>query len=444
MLWMYLGIKVVFKCEVCKTTLTMKNFKSSSISGKPRPYCNVHYPKEKGTQVANSFQVKSALNAPKLKMSSGIQKDKRTTFGPGELQSPSSPNWTSAAKPLSSNPARGSLTIGKQEEKEVQVQNVQPEIIQEVIVVEVVEVIEQTPPTQVIQQTPPPTQVSLTKIDSKWINLVSKMVPFIDVSEETEMTTFFDMWKESFCDLDFKQIRISTSSSLNEIRWESSGSEVLLEPMISFFTEIGALNSEMDNLRKTVKSNHPTSIGSWIDMSLKDGMDAGWKMEVSGDVAAPLQSIDGEPANKIDAWAKKNNIKYHTIARDVGESPPRPSEVRFQLGNDGKDKCLSAWKDFGFPEMPLEYLQFLNSAGNYELIVVATADSFIRLGISIVPVDKKIIEDLCAVGSLNSNSIFKFSAAAGKEYPDLVEFQHLKRGYNVFKEGFEFRFIYLN
>jgi len=311
------------------------------------------------------------------------------------------------------------------------------------------QVIEQTPPPQVIEQTPqivtpPPQQVSLTKIDSKWIDLVSKIVPFLNVSEETEMTTFFDMWKESFCDLDFKQIRISTSSSLEEIRWESSGSDALLEPMISFFTEIGALNSEMDHLRKTVKSNHPSSIGSWIDMSLKDGMDAGWKMEVLDDVVAPLQSIDGEPANKIDAWAKKNNLKYRTIARDVGESPPRPSEVRFQLGNDGKDKCLEAWKDFGFPEMPLEYLQFLNSAANYELIVVATSDSFIRLGISIVPVDKKIIDDLCAVESINSNSIFKFSAATGKEYPDLVEFQHLKKGYNVYKEGFEFRFIYLN
>ncbi len=38
--------------------------------------------------------------------------------------------------------------------------------------------------------------------------------------------------------------------------------------------------------------------------------------------------------------------------RDVGEAEPRPSELCFHFGPDGKEKCLEAWLDFGFPAMP--------------------------------------------------------------------------------------------
>lgn len=62
--------KACFKCETCKTTLNLKNFKA--FEGKI--YCNTHTPKVKGVVITETVAMKSALNAPKKDKQSGVHK----------------------------------------------------------------------------------------------------------------------------------------------------------------------------------------------------------------------------------------------------------------------------------------------------------------------------------------------------------------------------------
>merc|ERR1711976_421252 len=55
--------KHCFKCEECKMTLNLKNFKG--LEGKI--YCNVHVPVSRSSTSADSVAVKTAVNAPKKK-----------------------------------------------------------------------------------------------------------------------------------------------------------------------------------------------------------------------------------------------------------------------------------------------------------------------------------------------------------------------------------------
>jgi len=78
--------KSCFKCEVCKTTLNLKNFKG--YEGKI--YCLTHTPKPKATTVTDTVAMKSALNAPK-KVAEGLSTAHR---GARELQPQSSGDFT--------------------------------------------------------------------------------------------------------------------------------------------------------------------------------------------------------------------------------------------------------------------------------------------------------------------------------------------------------------
>eukprot|EP01114_Cavostelium_apophysatum_P012679 TRINITY_DN2896_c0_g2_i1.p1 TRINITY_DN2896_c0_g2~~TRINITY_DN2896_c0_g2_i1.p1 ORF type:complete len:607 (-),score=151.61 TRINITY_DN2896_c0_g2_i1:54-1874(-) len=77
--------KLCFKCEVCKITLNLKNFKGSAVSGEMKPYCSTHYPTEKPSQIADSLSHKQASSAPKLQKAQGVQRNKRTTFTPKQF-----------------------------------------------------------------------------------------------------------------------------------------------------------------------------------------------------------------------------------------------------------------------------------------------------------------------------------------------------------------------
>ena len=72
--------KLCFKCDVCKTTLNLKNFKG--LNGKI--YCAVHTPVDRKTAGADAVSVKAALNAPK-KVAEGLSTahkgDKITAVG---------------------------------------------------------------------------------------------------------------------------------------------------------------------------------------------------------------------------------------------------------------------------------------------------------------------------------------------------------------------------
>jgi len=62
--------KGCFKCDTCKTTLNLKNFKA--FEGKI--YCSTHTPKVKGVVITETVTMKTAMNAPKKDKQSGIHK----------------------------------------------------------------------------------------------------------------------------------------------------------------------------------------------------------------------------------------------------------------------------------------------------------------------------------------------------------------------------------
>eukprot|EP01114_Cavostelium_apophysatum_P009097 TRINITY_DN22171_c0_g1_i1.p1 TRINITY_DN22171_c0_g1~~TRINITY_DN22171_c0_g1_i1.p1 ORF type:complete len:182 (-),score=29.46 TRINITY_DN22171_c0_g1_i1:118-663(-) len=62
--------KACFKCDVCKCTLNLKNFKG--FEGKI--YCATHTPKVKNTAVTDTVLMKSAMNAPKKDKALGVHK----------------------------------------------------------------------------------------------------------------------------------------------------------------------------------------------------------------------------------------------------------------------------------------------------------------------------------------------------------------------------------
>jgi len=64
--------KLCFKCSVCQQTLNLKNYKMYE----KQIYCSTHTPKPKGSSTGtDSIHMKSALNAPKKTVASGVQKN---------------------------------------------------------------------------------------------------------------------------------------------------------------------------------------------------------------------------------------------------------------------------------------------------------------------------------------------------------------------------------
>jgi len=271
---------------------------------------------------------------------------------------------------------------------------------------------------------------------------VASVIPFMS-GDETEMAIFWKMWMQSL-EEGTEQIQFAVSSDFHQVHWESSGPQTLLEPMTKFFTEVGAPSSESDFLHSTVFGIHPRSIGSWIDASSTGGMDGGWKIDKDHILGVAMQSLlEGEAAAKINTWVQKNHLNCNVIVRDVGESLPRPCEVRFSVPS--KVVAEEAWSMFEFPSMSPELRTLLESRDDsWEVVVVATSDSFVRLGIRIVPKNWDHLEHICKASGSSVEEVNRIGSVFGKEVPDMIEFQHLNHGfgYEVYQEGFQLHFLY--
>jgi len=428
--------KSCFKCEVCKTTLNA-NYKSSSVTGKLRPYCNVHCPKEKGTQIADSLHVKAALSAPKTKMESGIQKGRRNTFKLGEtpevekLWTPASPKQIKKEDTTPVSVPQPNIPVVIESPIEPSIESpIEPSIESQI------------EPSIESQIEPPITQdIKPSVLDRA--NSAASLVPFL-TGEETEMTALWELWTNSIPSIPV-QLLVNISADVQQIHWETSGPKDLLESMTSFLLEVGAFPSEIELLRSKIQELNPTFVGSWIDTSARDGMDGGWKMITQKSIETAFPFIEGTPAKKITSWANKYQIPYLVIARDVGETIPRPFELRFSLPSDNsKQKVLEAWTDFGFPQIPQNFLELLESKGEWKLGVTSTDEFFVKISILIVPKDEKHLEEVCQAASVDRQKILEFGKKLGKETPDFIEFQHLMEGfgYGVYKEGFDPHFVY--
>jgi len=469
--------KACFRCSVCKIVLNLNNFKSSTTNGNTIIFCKTHVPKITGSQTADSISLKNALSAPKVRMAQGIQKDKRTTFGVGELNvgllranswstgvvSPEAKRKMDATSPITPEPtpviSTPDILPPTIPEPIIPEPVVSQPIIPEPIIPQPV-VSEPMVPQPIIPQPiipepiiPAPIIKEEEKKDPMLVDEenffrimetssnVESVVPFM-AGEELEMAVFWKMWMQSLS-VGIEEIQISVSSDLHQIHWESSGTQSLLEPMTKFFIDVGAPSSETDFLHSTVFGIHPHNIGSWIDVSSRGGMDGGWKIVKDHILGIAMQSLlEGEAATKLNNWVQKNQLNCNVMSRDVGESLPRPCEVRFTVPS--KNVAEEAWSTFEFPSIPSELMNLLDSRGNWEVVVVATADSFVRLGIRIVPKDLNHLEQLCHLTDTSLEDVKKFGGAFGKEMPDMIEFQHLNFGfgYDVYQEGFQLHFLY--
>jgi len=76
--------KGCFKCQDpgCNISLTLKSF----VGHGEKVYCNQHVPKYKANVGSDSIGISAATSAPKVKAVSGVKKDARLTFAPGQLQ----------------------------------------------------------------------------------------------------------------------------------------------------------------------------------------------------------------------------------------------------------------------------------------------------------------------------------------------------------------------
>lgn len=288
------------------------------------------------------------------------------------------------------------------------------------------------------------------------------LIPYLN--NEGKIKEFWSIWFESIPnEEDFDettkssvvQYEVSTSADMQKITWRANGPQnVIIQKMVDFFWNVGAPESEIDRLNDVGAVINPSNIGSWIDISQKEGMDGGWCFPVNTPVELALEAGDkGEPMTILGDWAKTNGISScYSISRDMGAAPPRQTELKFKIPGDSFDSQLSvaltSFEAFGFPPLPQEALSIIKS---YELkmgirlSVTTTSEGFVKLGVLLPSPDQRMIDRLCPMcGASSSEPLTTFSSKLGVSLPSFVEFQYLNQdyGYGVYKEGFDVVFHY--
>jgi len=186
-------------------------------------------------------------------------------------------------------------------------------------------------------------------------------------------------------------------------------------------------------------------------MSAKGGMDGGWFFPTDVALNFALEAGDpGDPISKVLTWAHTHGVETCTsVGRDMGAAPPRQTEIRVLLAGSFEQqlqKAVSAYSEFGFPQIPEEALELLKQAKPPHLCmsVITSSEGFVRLGLMAPDPPKVTVESLCNLSGGNTEQLLKFEHAIGVHGPSYVEFQFLVTGfgYGVYKEGFDIIFHY--
>lgn len=292
-----------------------------------------------------------------------------------------------------------------------------------------------------------------TKIDQ-----AKDAVPFLQ-DESSKVLEFWQIWKESIPPTEEQAeapivFEVATSADMEKLNWRASGPQNnFIQRMVDFFWNVGAPEAEIDRLNDVGALINPTTIGSWIDMSIKGGMDGGWFFPVEVPVKFALEACDnGDARNKLAAWAESNGITRCTsVGRDMGAAPPRQTEITFflpgQSFEEQLERGLSAYSDFGFPPIVDDALEILRKSGHpgLSLSVITSSEGFVRLGLVAPNPSQDIVRALCELsGAGSSEQIFTFEKSLGCSSAHSVEYQFLNSGfgYGVYKEGFDVVFHY--
>ena len=307
---------------------------------------------------------------------------------------------------------------------------------------------------------PPKSGISIEKqsqpSNESKLDLAKNAIPFL-AEEDSKVFEFWSIWSESIPTPDEVgnsgklEYTLAVSASKHKLTWRSAGPQnSFIQKMVDFFWNVGAPESEIDKLNDVGALINPLSIGSWIDMSAKGGMDGGWYFPVSNTVKLALSAGDpGDAITTLGEWAEKHNISESpSVGRDMGAAPPRQTEIFLTLPG-GLEKqveiALDAFDAFKIPSMPENAISVLKEHSNpgISLSVITSSEGFVRIGILVPNPSKECVDKLCDVVAASSEDIHDLEKKISCK-PTFVEYQHLTQGfgYGVYNEGFDVVFHY--
>jgi hypothetical protein len=275
---------------------------------------------------------------------------------------------------------------------------------------------------------------------------------------DSKVLEFWQIWMESIpppeeiTDGASITFEVSVSADMEKLSWRSSGPQNLfIQKMVDFFWNVGAPESEIDRLNDIGAQINPSSIGSWIDMSARGGMDGGWFFPCDIPMNYALDSSDpGDPVTKVAEWTEQHEVKKcYSVGRDMGAAPPRQTEIRVELPGDMNtqlEKASSAFETFGFPPISEEFINIVrqNPTDNLSLSVITSCEGFVRIGLLYRQPSEPVFSQMCDVSGAQVAKFQKFQTAFTVEGPTFVEYQYLNPGfgYGVYKEGQDVVFHY--
>lgn len=165
-----------------------------------------------------------------------------------------------------------------------------------------------------------------------------------------------------------------------------------------------------------------------------------------------LEASDEGPAvTKLCEWTEQNLVeKCYYLSRDMGASPPRQTETKFQLPGNLDNQlrlCSSAFKAFGFSNIPAEAIDIIRRNPPKDTLcisVTTSAEGFVKLGVIITHPSPSLFQALSKLVAVDLDKIHQFQKALSVEQPLYVELHELSTGfgYEVYKEGFDVTFHY--
>jgi len=259
---------------------------------------------------------------------------------------------------------------------------------------------------------------------------------------------FWEIWTTSIpssaTDL---TLSLSTTPDMSELTWRVIGpQQSLIQEMVDFFWNVGAPDEEIDRLNNIGGVINPAYIGSWIDMSTLGGMDGGWIFPGEMAINDGLEACDeGEARSKLENWLKNNNITSGVLlARDMGASPPRQTEIRIALNFEfpkNWEMITNALKSFSVPEIPSDLQKAIKKwqPKKAELSVVTSSEGFVRIGLIFPDPTTELVDSLGG----HNRPYMDFQKNIKKE-PSFVEIQYLMSGfgYAVYQEGYKVKLHY--
>jgi len=291
--------------------------------------------------------------------------------------------------------------------------------------------------------------------------LVKDTIPVLNSPATIKLFEFWKAWFDSIPSIEETRLTSSdpicfdliTSANMSKLVWRCCGHQnAYIQKMVDFFWVVGSPSTEIERLNEIGGNLNPDTIGSWITVSNKGGMDGGWFFPVITEISLSSEVIDaGDAKSKLLDWFKTNGItNILSIGRDMGAHPPRQTELRFALpGNTYEEKiskALNAFDTFQCSRMPSDALEIIKEKPKEEVLmnIVISSMGFVQVGLILPSPDDNNVNKLCALCGSSYDSIKKLQETIRVNNPSYVEFQFLMTGfgYGVYKEGFDVFFHY--